>query len=652
MDKIKLFIRLYYRQKVKFLIMVAIFALTGVTISCSLFIRDNNAKFYDAQLKALEESSLPEEDKEEIKSMREKAADGEESFVTDSIENILSVFAFISILIGIWGCTSLLFFQDISMQKSFAMLRVAGIQRKDLFYRALADGMFYGILGGMAGSIGGFFLFRYLSDKLCKIDTYFSLFSASTLEILILIIIMLFVIAFFGSLVSGLYLYEKPIVLVLYGRNAKKQKTFYGKTALVGIALIYVLVCVVFRKVVVYINILLIICTIVVLLLAGMFYLVFKGYASKRFKKEKALKSIYGISRCFLCTRNKRDAFLAATVSAGAIIICFVLNIEFNFSGILRDSYRDRQGYSTVVSLQGLGALGETEKILNDNGYKYTLLYSKWVEYSELNGVPVNEKEDKYSGFYAAVMSHQTDNNVNFQVQEGEFMAENYFVYRCSLELGEEYGIFGGNAVYSQNIKGSQTYMALVVYNVLVRQEDWHLGINDTWSPLFLLDLSKADEEGLKELLEGTQCRVETASQLTDELNKLMSDYISVILVAGFMLVLVTAAFFYSMVQSDLIARKKELYLYQMSGASRKKAFWVVYLEYLMIAWISSFSVVCVTMVIGSSFFRILLKRHYPLSVPVVLITSLVSSLFVLFCCFAAQWINSARTKTEIIRDE
>ncbi len=36
MDKIKLFIRLYYRQKVKFLIMVAIFALTGVTISCSL----------------------------------------------------------------------------------------------------------------------------------------------------------------------------------------------------------------------------------------------------------------------------------------------------------------------------------------------------------------------------------------------------------------------------------------------------------------------------------------------------------------------------------------------------------------------------------------------------------------------------------------
>lgn len=106
------------------------------------------------------------------------------------------------------------------------------------------------------------------------------------------------------------------------------------------------------------------------------------------------------------------------------------------------------------------------------------------------------------------------------------------------------------------------------------------------------------------------------------------------------------------MVQSDLAARKKELYLYQIYGASRKKAFWVVYLEYLMIAWISSFSVVCVTMVIGSCFFRFFLNRHYPLSIPVVLITSFVSSVFVLLCCFWAQWVNSLGTKTEIIRDE
>ena len=391
---------------------------------------------------------------------------------------------------------------------------------------------------------------------------------------------------------------------------------------------------------------------IVIMLLAGVFYLIFKSYANRRYNKEKAIKNIYSISRCFLCTRNKRDAFLAATVSAGAIIICFVLNIQFNFSEILRDSYRDRQGYSTVVSLQGFEKLEEIEKFLDDNGYKYTLLYSKWVEYSELNGVPVNEEKDKYNGFWAAVLSKQTDININFQIQEGTFMAENYFIYRCNLKEGKEYATFGGNIVYSGAIDGNKQNMGLVRYNCIINEKDWHLGIDDTWNILFLLDLSKTDERGLEELLSGMPCRVETASQLADELNKVMSDYISVIVVVGFMLILVTATFFYSMVQSDLAARKKELYLYQIYGASRKKAFWVVYLEYLMIAWISSFSVVCVTMVIGSCFFRFFLNRHYPLSIPVVLITSFVSSVFVLLCCFWAQWVNSLGTKTEIIRDE
>lgn len=652
MDKMALFIKMYYRQKLKFLIMFIIFTLMGMVISCSLLIRENNKEFYNAQLGLLEKNTESEEDKEEIQVMRNEAERKEGSFVTDSVEDILSVFAFASMLVGIWGCISLLFFKDISMQKSFVMLHVFGIQRKDLFYRALTDGFFYGVSGGVAGSTGGFFLSGYLSHKLCNLDISFTLFSPEILKTLLLVALMLFLVAFSGSFVSGLYLYEKPVTLILYGREAEKGKKIYWKAALAGAFLIYLLVCVIFRKTLVYINILLVICTVVLLLIAGVFYLVFKSRQAKRFKKGKALNSIYGISQCFLCTRNKRDALLAATISAGAIIICFVLNIEFNFSGILRDSYRDRQGYSTVVSLQGLGRLGEIEKFLDDNGYKYTLLYSKWVEYSELNGVAVNDKEDKYNGFWAAVLDKQTDNNINFQVQKGGFMAENYFVYRCGLELGREYGIFGGSTTYSGNIKGSQMYMALVVYNMLVNKADWKLGIDDTWSPAFLLDLSRADEIELEKLLEGSQCRVETASGIIDGLNQIMSDYISVILVTGLMLVFVTAVFFYSMVQSDLVERKRELYLYQMYGASRKKAFQVVYFEYLAVAWIASFSVVCVTMFLGSCFFKFMLKKHYPLSVPVVLITSFVSSVFVLLCCFAAQWVNSIGTGTEIIRDE
>ncbi len=652
MNKTSLFIKLYYRQKVKFLIMVIIFALTGIVISCSLFIRENNENFYEAQLVTLEENSVSEEDKEEIQIMREEASREEGSFVTNSVSSILSVFAFVSILAGIWGCTSLLFFQNISMQKSFVMLKIFGIQRKDLVYRALTDGFSYGILGGFPGSAFGFLLFKYLSARLCKLDPSFYIFSIESLKTLLLTTLMLFIIAFSISLVSGLYLYEKPVVLILYERNTEKEKQIYWKVALAMAVFMYFIICIVFKETLFYINILFIICITVILLLTGVFYIVFKILAGKRFNKEKPLNSIYGISRRFLCTRNKRDSFLAASVSAGAIIICFVLNIEFNFSGILRDSYRDNQGYSTVVSLQGFGKLKEMEKFLDNNGYKYTLLYSKWVEYKELNGVAVNPDKDRYNGFFAAILAKQTDNNVNFQIPEGSFAAENYFAYRCGLELGNEYGIFGGNAVYSNNLDGNKQNMALARYNCIINQKDYHLGTDNTWSMLFLLDLSRADEEELKELLKDIPCKVETASQLTDEINRIMSDYISVILVAGFMLILVTTTFFYSMVQSDLAIRKKELYLYQLYGASRKKAFRVVYLEYLLIAWIASFSVVCVTMFLGSCFFRFMLNRHYPLSVPVVLITSFISSLFVLLCCFAAQWVNLARTKTEIIRDE
>lgn len=652
MNKTRLFIKLYYRQKIKFLIMVIIFALTGMVISCSFFIRENNENFYEAQLVILEENSVSEDDMEEIQIMREEASRKEGSFVTNSVSNILSVFAFVSILTGIWGCTSLLFFQNTAMQKSFVMLKVFGIQRKDLVYKALTDGVSYGFLGGLAGSTGGFYLFKYLSARLCKLDNTFSIFSIESLKTLLLTVLMLFIIAFSVSLVSCLYLYEKPVILVLYERNTEKEKQIYWKVALVMAVFMYFIICIVFRKTLCYINILFIICITVILLLTLTFYIIFKSQAQKRNNKGKILNSIYGISRCFLCTRNKRDAFLAASVSAGAIIICFILNIEFNFSGILRDSYRDKQGYSTVVSLQGFNNLNEIESLLNNNGYKYTLLYNKWVEYKELNNVRKDTKKDKYTGFFAALLVKQTDNNINFQIPKGSFAAENYFVYRCGLELGKEYNIFGGNTVYSSNLDGNKQNMALARYNFIINLEDWHLGTDNTWRSLFLLDLSRQEEENLKKLLLNVHCNVETASQLTDELNKIMSDYISVILVAGFMLILVTTTFFYSMVQSDLAARKKELYLYQLYGASRKKAFRVVYFEYLLIAWIASFSVVCVTMFLGSCFFRFMLNRHYPLSVPVVLVTSFISSLFVLLCCFAAQWVNSIGTKTEIIRDE
>lgn len=192
----------------------------------------------------------------------------------------------------------------------------------------------------------------------------------------------------------------------------------------------------------------------------------------------------------------------------------------------------------------------------------------------------------------------------------------------------------------------------MMPYNIKINRQDWNLELDDTWETVFLLDLSRSEEQNLISLLEEEPCSVGTASQLADGLIELISDYLSVVVVVGAMLILVTGAFFYSMVRSDLLARKRELYLYQIYGASRRKAFWVVYLEYLMIAWIASFSVVLVTMVLGEVVFSLMLNKHYPLSVPVVLITSFVSTLFVLVCCLIAQWMNFVGTKMEIIRDE
>ncbi|MCM1256330.1 MAG: ABC transporter permease [Roseburia sp.] len=319
---------------------------------------------------------------------------------------------------------------------------------------------------------------------------------------------------------------------MLNGRKAEREKTSWQRFAVLEFILLYVLASLLFFNSQSYVNIVLFVCGVVLSLLSGVFCMIFQGQAGKRKSGKKPLEKISHISYRFLCTRNRRDAFLASTISVGAIMICFVLNIVFNFSGILRDAYRDNMGFSTVVlKMNSLDEGRRMEKILDENSYFYTKAY-------------------------------------------------------------------------------------------------------------------------LKLLLENENCDVETASQLSDGLVELLSDYLSVVAVSGAMLIMVTGIFFYSMVRSDLLARKKEMYLYQMYGASRKQAFWVVYLEYLMIAWISSFSVVLVTMALGEMIFSGMLHRHYPLSVPVVLITSLVSTLFVLMCCLIAQWMNFVGTKMEVIRDE
>ena len=637
MNKLTFFLKFYRTQKMRFFLLVFIFAFAGAILSCTLLIHSNNKEYYQAQMKKLEADQI----------MSENALEQGEITIFDTMEKVLTVFSLCSILIVIWGCTSILFFQNISMQKSHAMLRIFGMQKRDVFYRACVEGVSFGILGGMIGDAGGYFLFRHLSKKLCNIDVQVNIFSIEMLKVFLVVVVFLVLISFFGSFISGLVIYEKPIVVMLYGRKAEKgkEKTTYRFFACLEFVLLYLLASILFYQNRNYINIILLICSIVLFLLFAVFYLMFKRQTKRRYSEKKKLNKISGISYRFLCTRNRRDALLAATISVGAIIICFVLNIIFNSSGILRDSYRDNLGYSTMVQMDGISGNERIRDLLDEKGYFYTMGYSKWMNYSELKGSTVDDS------FSSLVLESQTDGNKNFKVLEGSFAAENKFVALCNLELGTMSGIFGKDLLYVENIKDNQ-WLSLISYNIKINRKDWNLELDGTWSTIFLLDLSQSAEKDLISLLKDEPCSVETASQLTDMVIELFSEYLSVVAVVGVMLILVTGAFFYSMVRSDLLARKKELYLYQIYGASRRKAFWVVYLEYLMIAWIASFSVILVTMVLGDAVFSLMLKKHYPLSVPVVLVTSFVSTLFVLICCMAAQLMNFMGTKMEIIRDE
>ena len=72
----------------------------------------------------------------------------------------------------------------------------------------------------------------------------------------------------------------------------------------------------------------------------------------------------------------------------------------------------------------------------------------------------------------------------------------------------------------------------------------------------------------------------------------------------------------------------------------------------MMIAMIASFSVVLVIMIFGEAFFLFFLHRHYPVSVLVVLVTTLMVAGFVMCCCIAAGKMDAKNRKIELIRDE
>lgn len=211
--------------------------------------------------------------------------------------------------------------------------------------------------------------------------------------------------------------------------------------------------------------------------------------------------------------------------------------------------------------------------------------------------------------------------------------------------------LFGSETNFLGNLEDNQ-YLSLVSYNFIINKEDWELGIDNGWNAIILMDVSLAQEKELESQLKDFSCHVESASAIIDELKDLMSDYFELLILVTGMIIIVTAAIFYSVISSDLTSRKTETYLYRIFGASFVRAQEVIFYEYMLIALISSFAVSFTIMVCGELYFYFGLKKHFPLSIPVVAITTAAAVLFVFLCCQTAGYVNTRNTGLEVIRDE
>lgn len=636
LKRLTLFFRLYQQQKAKYALVYMMFLCVSIVMSCTFFIKENNKLFYEMQISNMQMQGLGQ---------TQEQLQQELLLVQDTVEEILTMFSFASILLGIWGAVTIFFFQAIHMQTSYAMLRIYGMGYGDFIKKAAVEAVLYGVLAGIPGNIIGFYLFGYLAKKLCDVSSCISLLSKEMLCVCMKNILVIFSIFICVGVITGTYTYHKSLVNILHERKGKeKKKEWFYITGIMSCGLFF------FLKLLMegeekYLERMLLVCVGIIGLLFIIFFIVFGVVVSKRRGKRK-IKEIHEISFCFLCTRKKRDALLAATISAGAVLICFVLNILLNFSELIRESYIDNMGYSIAIRMEDWYSKEDVQEVLDANGYGYTTVYSKLMKYEELDYV---FSEDGY--FWALVLGKQTDNNTHFQVEQGAFLVENYFSNVLGIVSGQSYSFFGEQSYCVGRLQDNQA-LSLVSYNFLVHEENWKLGLDESWSAVLLLNVNKIQEQEIQQLIKRHPCQIETATMITDALSELMTDYLSIVTVVGSLLIVVVGSIFCSMIGSDLQQRKKEVYLYRIYGATKKQALQVIYREYFLLSWIAAFGVVFAVTIVGEAFFLFMLKKHYPISGLVVLVTSVIVTVFVLICCVVAEKIYMRNTKTEMIRDE
>ena len=628
MNKFSLFLKLYRKKFAENTILFFLFSLLAAAISMVLFVQNNNQTLFQNQLNQLGFSG--------IESF---------SFAYQSTENVLGIIAVATILIGAGGGMCLIGFRNKSIEKSIVMMHIFGMQKKDLIIKAFIDAVIYALLSSCIGCCCGYLLFIHFANNILQTTVELAFISFQSITVFCKTLGLVAYIVLFSNLYIDFKLTETPVAEILYQRKGSGGQHHYLYILMAEIAGISLYAALFFHVKRNYILIFGVVALLLASILFGIFHLFFGVFTKKR-RKTKKINSAKDLSFCFLCSRNRRDALLSIVISVGTIFLCFAANIIFNISGMLRSAYQDNMGYTILVRADDFEQRSQIRDCLDENGFTYTFGYSKLMEYSQLNHM--NSVDGQ---FYALVIENQTDGNTHFSVPAGSFLAENYFATRCKLMEGLKTDIFGSEIVYEGKMQDNQ-YLSLVSYNFIVNKEDFNLDIDDSWRAIFLLDASISEEKELENLLKDLDCHIESASALIDELKELLSDYLDILILAAAMIALVTITIFYTVISSDLTNRKTEIYLYRVFGASFAKAQEVIFYEYSLIALISSFAVSFSIMVCGELYFYFGLKKHFPLSLPIIAATTALAVIFVFVCCRVAGYVNTKNTGLEVIRDE
>ena len=662
MSKIKLFLNLYRDKKSQNTVLVILLSMLAAVVSMVLFTQDNNRILLETQIT--------------------KTGFDISTSVYAGSENILGMIALAADLVGAAGGGCLIVFRNQVSEKSQVLFRLFGMKAEDLILKAALDSVLLAVPASLAGCAAGYGLFCRFTSNILQTSVWLRFVSFTGILVFFKTICFLVTIVFLGNLYADVQIYEKPAAEVLYEREGMgEEKKFFKKSFYILSA--YIFINYTYASLVFHISgEVLRTSTVLFLLLSFLLFLAFRilfGKMVKRQREKQRVKQISDLSLCFLCSRSKRDALLAIVVSLGTLLLCITANIRFNLAEMIRNAYRDNMGYSSLVRVNDYKDKNKIKLKLDSCKVDYTYAYSKLMDYSELNifansyengldmGLEVSASQyesnseivnqckdapERREGnkFYALVVEEQTDGNRHFAVPKNGFLAENRFIDQCGLVVGVSTSLFGKEITFLGTLEDDQ-YLGLVSYNFIVNKSDWNLGIDDSWDVIFLVDLTLSQEKWLKEELKDMGCQVESASGLIDAVMELLSDYMSLIFLLAGMILLVTAAVFYTVIRADLAARKTELYLYRIFGASFSSAQAVIFREYVAIALFASLAVSFAVLVCGELYFYFGLKKHFMLSLPVSGLTMAAAVLFVFLCCNVAGWIHAKNTGLEAIRD-